>query len=245
MIRLLNVPCEVTGEPLMYKLPTRLAAEAIGTFWLVLGVIGTAVLAGDKVGYLGVSLAIGLTVLTGAYAFGPISGGHFNPAVSIGLATAGKFAWKDVLPYLVAQLVGGVAGAGVVLAIASGKTGFSVAGGFASNGYDGDFYPLIPVLVIEAVLTAMFLIVILSVTHSRAAAGFAPIAIGLTLTLIHLIAIPVSNASVNPARSLATAIFAGGTPLAQVWVFFAAPIAGAIVGGLAFKAVLDRVPAKA
>lgn len=237
-------PTEHIRGKFMYKLSTRLGAEALGTFWLVLGGAGTAVLAGDKVGLLGISFAFGLTVLTGAFALGPISGGHFNPAVSIGLATAGKFAWKDVLPYIVAQIVGGVIAAAVLLAVASGKAGFSLANGFASNGYDGNFYSLGAVLIIEAVLTAVFLIVILGSTHARAAAGFAPIAIGLALTLIHLISIPVSNTSVNPARSIAVAVFAGGTPLAQVWAFIVAPIVGAVVGGLLFKAVFNRVPAK-
>lgn len=227
------------------KLAHRLGAEALGTFWLVFGGAGSAVLAavfltGDGVpvgiGHLGVALAFGLTVLTMAYAVGHVSGGHFNPAVTIGLAVAKRFEWKDVPAYIATQVVAGAAGAGVLFLIASGAPGFET-GGFASNGY-GELspggYSLVAVIVAEVVLTAFFLYVILGATDRRAPAGFAPIAIGLALTLIHLISIPVSNTSVNPARSTATAIFAGGDHVLQLWVFWLAPIIGAVIAGASY-----------
>lgn len=224
----------------------RLSAEAFGTFWLVFGGCGAAVLAAGipelGIGYAGVALAFGLTVLTMAYAVGHISGGHFNPAVSLGLAIAGRFEYKDLLPYWVAQLVGGVLGAAVLFAIASGTAGFT-AGGFASNGYDAlspHGYGLVSVLIAEVVLTAFFLIIILGSTHGNAPVGFAPLAIGFGLTLIHLISIPVSNTSVNPARSIAAAIFAQNGALGQVWLFILAPLAGAALGAIIWKALLNR-----
>lgn len=223
----------------------RLSAEAFGTFWLVFGGCGSAVLAAGipevGIGYLGVSLAFGLTVLTMAYAVGGISGGHFNPAVSLGLAISGRFAYKDLVPYWVAQVIGGVLGAAVLYVIASGVTGFN-AGGFASNGYDTlspGGYSLVAALVAEIVLTAFFLIVILGSTSKAAPAGFAPIAIGLALTLIHLISIPVTNTSVNPARSIAAAIFAQNGALGQVWLFIVAPLIGAAIGAAIWKYVLS------
>lgn len=223
----------------------RLSAEAFGTFWLVFGGCGAAVLAAGfpevGIGFVGVSLAFGLTVLTMAYAVGGISGGHFNPAVSLGLAIAGRFAYRDLVPYWVAQLVGGVAGAAVLWIIASGAAGF-MPGGFASNGYDAlspGGYSMLAALVAEIVLTAFFLIVILGSTSKAAPAGFAPIAIGLSLTLIHLISIPVTNTSVNPARSIAAAIFAQNGALAQVWLFIVAPLIGAAIGAAIWKYVLS------
>ena len=223
----------------------KLAAEAFGTFWLVLGGCGSAVLAAGfpevGIGLMGVSLAFGLTVLTMAYAVGGISGGHFNPAVSLGLAVAGKFEWKEFFPYVVAQVVGGALGALVLYLIVSGKGDFSEPGGFASNGY-GDYSPggfsLMAVLITEVVMTAFFLIIILGSTTKLVPAGFAPISIGLGLTLIHLISIPVSNTSVNPARSLAVAFFAETPALSQVWLFWLAPLAGAALGAILWKALL-------
>ncbi|WP_332662554.1 aquaporin Z [Aeromicrobium sp.] len=214
----------------------KLGAEALGTFWLVLGGCGTAVLAGRGVGTLGIALAFGLTVLTAAYAFGPISGGHFNPAVTVGLATAKRFDWKDAPGYVAAQVVGATVAGAVLLAIASGTDGFDrVASGFATNGY-GDRspggYSLLAVIITEIVLTAFFLYVIFGATAKRAAVGFAGLTIGLALTLIHLISIPVSNTSVNPARSLGVAWFGGGDALQQVWVFILAPIIGAAIAGV-------------
>jgi aquaporin Z len=224
----------------------KLSAEAFGTFWLVFGGCGSAVLAAGfpevGIGLLGVALAFGLTVLTMAYAVGSISGGHFNPAVSLGLAVAGRFAYKDLIPYWVAQLVGGVAGAAVLYVIASGVAGY-VPGGFASNGYDINSpggYSMVAALVAEVVLTAFFLIVILGSTAKAVPAGFAPIAIGLSLTLIHLISIPVTNTSVNPARSTAAAIFAQNGALSQLWLFWLAPLVGAAIGALIWKLLLDR-----
>lgn len=219
----------------------KLVAEFIGTFWLVLGGCGSAVLAAAfpelGIGFAGVSLAFGLTVLTGIYALGHISGGHFNPAVSFGLWAGGRFAAKDLFPYIVAQLLGGILAAAVLYIIASGQAGFEV-GGFASNGY-GDLSPggygMMAALVVEVVLTFMFLIVILGATHSNAPKGFAGIAIGLALTLIHLISIPVTNTSVNPARSTSQALFAGGDYMGQLWLFWVAPIVGAILAGLMYK----------
>lgn len=224
-------------------------AEFFGTFWLVLGGCGTAVFAtspelfGDhNVGFLGVALAFGLTVVTGAYAFGHISGGHFNPAVSIGLLAGGRFNAKDLLPYILAQVVGGIAAAGVLYMILAGQDGFNGVGGFASNGYGAlspGHYSLGSVFIAETVLTAIFLIIIMGATDKFANGKFAGLAIGLCLTLIHLISIPISNTSVNPARSLSQAIFAGGDYLAQVWVFWVAPILGGMIGGLIYKFLLQ------
>ena len=223
----------------------KLSAEFIGTFWLVLGGCGSAVLAaafpGVGIGLLGVSLAFGLTVLTGAYSLGPISGGHFNPAVSVGLWAGGRFPAAQLVPYIVVQVLGAVAGAGVLYLIASGRADFSLAGGFASNGYaehSPGAYSLAAALVSEVVMTFMFLIVILGATHRRAPAGFAGLAIGLALTLIHLISIPVTNTSVNPARSTGPALFVGGWALRQLWLFWLAPMIGAVIAGFAHKAVL-------
>ena len=224
----------------------KLSAEFIGTFWLVFGGCGSAVLAAAfpevGIGLLGVSLAFGLTVLTMAYTVGGISGGHFNPAVTLGLAVGGRFEYKDMIGYWIAQVAGGIAGAAVLYFIASGKAGF-VAGGFASNGYDAlspGGYSMIAVLVMEVVMTAMFLIIILGSTSKLAPAGFAPIAIGLGLTLIHLVSIPVSNTSVNPARSLGAAVFADTGALGQVWLFWVAPLAGAALGAIIWKSLLGR-----
>jgi aquaporin Z len=225
---------------------TKLSAEFLGTFWLVLGGCGSAVLAaafpGVGIGLLGVSLAFGLTVLTGAYALGPISGGHFNPAVSVGLWAGGRFPAAHVLPYIVAQVVGGVVGAGVLYLIASGKADFSLADGLASNGYaehSPGKYSMVAALITELVMTFMFLIVILGTTHQRAPVGFAGLAIGLALTLIHLISIPVTNTSVNPARSTGPAIFVGGWALQQLWLFWVAPVIGAAVAGFTYKTVFE------
>lgn len=228
----------------------RLAAEFAGTFILVFGSIGTALFAagfpGDpgspvNVGFLGVALAFGLSVLVSAYAFGPISGGHFNPAVTLGLAAAGRFAWRDVAGYIVTQVVAGAVATSLLYVIATGREGADL-GNFASNGY-GEHSPggygLLPVILIETILTAVFLTVIIGVTSKRAAAGFAPLAIGLTLTLIHLASIPVSNTSVNPARSIATALYGGGDALAQLWVFIVFPIVGGLIAGAAFKFLFD------
>ena len=217
-------------------------AEFIGTFWLVLGGCGSAVLAAAfpqvGIGLHGVSLAFGLTVLTMAYAIGHISGCHLNPAVSIGLCAGGRFPREQLAPYMVAQVLGAVAAAGVLYMIASGAAGFDVSKGFASNGY-GDHspggYSLLAAATTEIVMTMFFLLVILGSTDQRAPAGFAPIPIGLTLTLIHLISIPVTNTSVNPARSTATAVFVGDWALAQLWLFWVAPIAGALLGAVVYK----------
>jgi aquaporin Z len=221
-------------------------AEFLGTFWLVLGGCGSAVLAAAfpelGIGFVGVSLAFGLTVLTGAYALGPVSGGHFNPAVSIGLWAGARFPASDLLPYIVAQVAGAIGAAALLYVIASGHEGFDLAAGFASNGY-GDHspghYPLLSALVTEFVLTFMFLIVILGAIHSRAPVGFAGIAIGLALTLIHLISIPVTNTSVNPARSTGPALFVGGWALQQLWLFWLAPIGGALLAGLIHRTLLE------
>jgi aquaporin Z len=225
-------------------LAKRTAAEFVGTFWLVLGGCGSAVLAagfpGLGIGFAGVALAFGLSVLTMAYAVGHVSGGHFNPAVSVGLAVGRRFPASDLLPYVVAQVLGAVAAAGVLYVIASGKAGFDVAGGFASNGYGEHSpggYSLLAALVCEVVLTFGFLFVILGATDKRAPAGFAPIAIGLALTLIHLVSIPVTNTSVNPARSTGPALFAGGWALSQLWLFWFAPIVGAALAGLVYPLV--------
>ena len=228
----------------MTPLPQKLLAEFIGTLWLVLGGCGSAVLAAAfpevGIGLHGVSLAFGLTVLTMAYAIGHISGCHLNPAVSLGLAAAGRFSPKELGPYILAQVLGGLAGAGILFLIASGKADFSSAGGFASNGFGEHSpggYSMSAALITEIVMTAMFLFIILGATDGRAPAGFAPIAIGLGLTLIHLISIPVTNTSVNPARSTAVAVFADGWALQQLWLFWVAPLAGAVIGALAYKGV--------
>jgi aquaporin Z len=220
----------------------KLGAEFIGTFWLVLGGCGSAVLAAAfpvaGIGFLGVSLAFGLTVLTMAYAVGHISGCHLNPAVSVGLCMGGRFSRKELLPYIAAQVLGGLAGAGVLYVIASGAQGFDVTSGFASNGFGEHSpggYSMQAALVTEVVMTALFLLIILGATDERAPAGFAPIAIGLGLTLIHLISIPVTNTSVNPARSTGVALFEGGCAIRQLWLFWAAPIAGAVLAGLAWR----------
>lgn len=223
------------------------AAEFFGTFWLVFGGCGSAVLAAAfpqlGIGFAGVALAFGLTVLTMAYAVGHISGGHFNPAVTLGLWAGGRFSLRDVLPYILAQVIGGIAAAAVLYLIASGNASFDViASGFAANGYGehspGE-YSLLAAIIAELVLTAFFLIVIHGATDKRAPAGFAPIAIGLALTLIHLISIPVTNTSVNPARSTAVAIFQGTWALEQLWVFWLVPLIGGIIGGVIYRFLLS------
>lgn len=223
----------------------KLAAEFFGTFWLVFGGCGSAVLAAGipdlGIGFAGVSLAFGLTVLTMAYAVGHISGGHFNPAVSVGLFTAGRFPAKDLLPYIVAQVAGAIAASFILYMIASGKAGFSTAGGFASNGFGAHSpqgYSMMACLIAEVVLTFFFLLIILGATDRRAPAGFAPIAIGLALTLIHLISIPVTNTSVNPARSTGPALFVGDWAVSQLWLFWVAPLAGAAIAGIVYKLLL-------
>ncbi len=224
----------------------KLGAEFIGTFWLVLGGCGSAVLAAAfpdvGIGLLGVSLAFGLTVLTMVYAIGPISGCHLNPAVSIGLWAGGRFPTGELLPYIVAQVAGAIAGAGILYYIASGQAGFDVSSGLASNGY-GDHspggYSLGAGFVTEVVMTFMFLVIILGATHKKAPAGFAGIAIGLGLTLIHLVSIPVTNTSVNPARSTGPALFVGDWAVGQLWMFWVAPIIGAILAGFVFKWLED------
>ena len=219
-------------------------AEFFGTFWLVLGGCGSAVLAAAfpqlGIGFLGVSLAFGLTVLTMAFAIGHISGCHLNPAVSIGLWAGGRFPAKDLVPYIVSQVLGGIAAGGVLYLIASGKAGFDVAGGFASNGFSEHSpggYNMVAALVTEVVMTMMFLLVILGSTDKRAPQGLAPIAIGLCLTLIHLISIPVTNTSVNPARSTGVAVFVGDWAVSQLWLFWLAPIAGAVLGALVYRLI--------
>jgi aquaporin Z len=222
----------------------KVAAEFIGTFWLVFGGCGAAVLDAAfpslGIGFVGVALAFGLTVLTMAFAIGHISGCHLNPAVSVGLLVGKRFPASDFIPYVAAQVAGGTAGAGVLYVIASGKPGFSLAGGFASNGYDlhsPGGYSMMACLVAEIVLTFMFLMIILGSTDKRAPQGFAPIAIGLGLTLIHLIGIPVTNLSVNPARSTGPAIFVGGWALQQLWLFWLAPIVGAAIAGIVYPVI--------
>jgi aquaporin Z len=217
----------------------KLAAEFIGTFWLVLGGCGSAVLAAALpdigIGYAGVALAFGLTVLTGAYAFGHISGAHFNPAVTFGIYTAGRMPFSEVIPYWVAQVAGGIVAGAVLYSIASGNAGFDAAAGFASNGYaehSPQGYTMEAALICEIVMTFMFLLVILGSTSPRAPVGFAPLAIGLALTLIHLISIPVTNTSVNPARSTGVAIFQGGWAISQLWLFWVAPLIGGGLAGL-------------
>ena len=222
----------------------RYSAEFLGTFWLVFGGCGAAVLAAAfpevGIGLHGVSLAFGLTVLTMAYALGHVSGGHFNPAVSVGLWAGGRFPASQLLPYCIAQVLGAVAAGGVLYLVASGKAGFDVTAGFASNGYGEHSpggYSMTAALVVEVVLTAGFLVVILGATDGRAPANFAPLAIGLALTLIHLVSIPVTNTSVNPARSTGVALYAGGWAVQQLWLFWLAPLAGALLGALLYKAV--------
>jgi aquaporin Z len=224
----------------------KVMAEFFGTFWLVFGGCGSAVLAAafpnTGIGFAGVALAFGLTVLTMAYAVGHISGGHFNPAVTIGLWAGGRTPASNLLPYILAQLVGAIAAAAVLYLIASGKAGFDLAGGFASNGYGEHSpggYSLVACLVAELVLTFMFLFVIMGATDSRAHGALAPLAIGLTLTIIHLIGIPVTNTSVNPARSTGPAIFVGGWALAQLWLFWLAPIVGGAAGGFAYRSLME------
>ena len=228
-------------------LSKRMQAEMIGTFWLVFGGCGSAVLAAAfpevGIGLLGVALAFGLTVLTMAYAIGHISGCHLNPAVTVGLATARRFPWSEVGHYIVAQLIGAVAASTVLYLIASGKSGFDVSAGFAANGYGTHSpggYTLFAALLAEIVLTFMFLMIILGATDKRAPAGFAPIAIGLGLTLIHLIGIPVTNLSVNPARSTGPALFVGGWALGQLWLFWLAPLVGAWLAGAAYPAFSEQ-----
>lgn len=220
----------------------RLGAEFFGTFWLVLGGCGSAVLAAAfpdlGIGFVGVALAFGLTVVTMAYAVGHISGGHFNPAVTFGLWAGGRIPASDIIPYWIAQVLGGIVAAAVLYLIASGKADFSLSNGFASNGYADHSpggYSLFSALVCEVVMTFFFLLVILGSTDSKAPAGFGPLAIGLTLTLIHLISIPVTNTSVNPARSTGPALFVGGWALAQLWLFWIAPLVGAAIGGFVYK----------
>ena len=221
-------------------------AEFLGTFWLVIGGCGSAVLAATfpqvGIGLLGVALAFGLTVLTMAYAIGHISGCHLNPAVSVGLWVGGRFPAAKLAPYIVAQVLGAIAAGGVLYVIASGATGFDVSAGFASNGYGAHSpggYSLTAALVCEVVMTAFFLIVILGATDSRAPTGFAPIPIGFALTLIHLISIPVTNTSVNPARSTGVAVYVGGWAVAQLWLFWVAPIVGAVLGALIYRTIGD------
>jgi len=228
------------------KLSQKLAAEFIGTFWLVLGGCGSAVLAAAfpevGIGLLGVSLAFGLTVMTLIYGLGHISGAHFNPAVSVGLWIGGRFESKEVIPYIVAQVIGGIAGAGILYIIASGKAGFEL-GGFAANGFGDNSpggYSMTSALVTEIVMTMMFLFIILGATDQRAPAGFAGIAIGLGLTLIHLISIPITNTSVNPARSTSQAIFVGDWAIGQLWLFWVAPIIGAIIAGVLYKMLFAK-----
>jgi aquaporin Z len=225
----------------------RATAEFLGTFWLVLGGCGSAVLAAAfpalGIGFAGVSLAFGLTLLTMAFAIGPISGCHINPAVTVGLVVGKRFPASELVPYVVAQVLGGIAGAGVLYLIASGKAGFDLAGGFASNGYGEHSpggYSLQAALVCEIVMTFMFLVVILGATDKRAPAGFGGIPIGLALTLIHLVSIPVTNTSVNPARSTGPAIFVGGWALSQLWLFWVAPIVGAAVAGAVYNGMFAK-----
>ncbi|WP_409278220.1 aquaporin Z [Pseudomonas defluvii] len=228
-------------------LSKRMGAELIGTFWLVLGGCGSAVLAASLpsgIGLVGVAMAFGLTVLTMAFAIGHISGCHLNPAVSVGLVVGGRFPAKELLPYIIAQVIGAVIAAGLIYYIASGKAGFDVASGLASNGYGEHSpagYSLAAGFASEVVMTAMFILIIMGATDSRAPAGFAPIAIGLALTLIHLISIPITNTSVNPARSTGPALFVGGWALQQLWLFWVAPLIGAVIGGALYRG-LAREP---
>ncbi len=222
-------------------------AELFGTFWLVFGGCGSAIFAAGfpelGIGFVGVSLAFGLTVLTMAYAVGHISGGHFNPAVSFGLWAGGKFSVRELIPYIISQLIGAILAAAALYVIVSGKSGFESIGGFAANGYgelSPDRYSMQAAFIAEFLLTMFFLLIILGSTNDRAPKGFAPIAIGLGLTLIHLISIPITNTSVNPARSMSQAIFAGGEYLTQSWLFWVAPIAGAIIAGLIHKVLFEK-----
>jgi aquaporin Z len=226
----------------MNTMSQRLGAEFLGTFWLVFGGCGSAVLAAAfpelGIGFTGVSLAFGLTVLTMAYAVGHISGAHFNPAVTVGLWAGGRFPAADIGPYIIVQVLGGIAAAGFLYLIASGKAGFDLAAGLASNGYGAHSpggYTLTSALIAEVLLTFFFLLVILGSTHGRAPVGFAPLSIGLALTLIHLISIPVTNTSVNPARSTGPAVFVGGWALGQLWLFWVAPVIGAVIGGYVYR----------
>ncbi len=229
------------------NLSNKMVAEFFGTFWLVLGGCGSAVIAAAfpelGIGFVGVALAFGLTVLTMVYAVGHISGGHLNPAVTIGLWAGGRIKYNEVVPYIISQVLGAIAGAAVLYLIASGKPGFDLNGGFASNGY-GDHspggYSLLSGFITEVVMTFMFLIIILGSTDKRSPAGFAPIAIGLGLTLIHLISIPVTNTSVNPARSTGPALFVGGWALSQLWLFWVAPIIGAILAGFVYVNIIQK-----
>jgi aquaporin Z len=228
------------------SLAKRVIAEVFGTFVLVLGVIGTALFSSPNTGWLGVALAVGIAVMGAAYAVGHISGGHFNPAVTLGAAASGRFAWRDVPAYILAQILGGLLATTVLYLVALGKPDFLAevqAGGFASNGFDAHSpagFGLVSVIIVEVLLTAVLLYVILGVTDRRAPTGFAPLAIGLTLTLIHLVAIPVSNASVNPARSIATAVYGGPDALIQLWVFIVAPIAGGLIAGFTYRYLFDK-----
>jgi aquaporin Z len=233
-----------------FSLTQKMSAEFLGTLWLVFGGCGSAVLAAAfpdvGIGLLGVSFAFGLSVLTMAYAVGHVSGGHFNPAVTMGLFSAGRVRAKDVTPYIVAQLAGAIAGAGILYLIASGKAGFAVTAGFASNGYaehSPGGYTIVAALITEVVMTFFFLIVILGVTDERAPKGFAPIAIGLALTLIHLVSIPVTNTSVNPARSTGPALFVGDWAVKQLWLFWVAPIVGALIAGAAHRWLVSETQA--
>lgn len=228
------------------SLGKRAAAEFFGTFWLVFGGCGAAVVSaafpGLGIGFLGVALAFGLTLLTMAYAIGSISGCHINPAVSAGLVAGGRFPAAEFLPYVVAQVLGGIAASGVLYLIARGKQGFSLSAGFASNGYGAHSpggYPLGSCLLAEIVLTFFFLLVIMGATHKRVPAGFAPLPIGLVLTLIHLVGIPITNLSVNPARSTGPAVFVGGWAVSQLWLFWVAPLVGGVLGGLVFRGLFE------
>jgi aquaporin Z len=239
-----TVPIDTRKEETTMSLGKRLGAEFFGTFWLVLGGCGSAVLAAAVpdlgIGFAGVAFAFGLTVLTMAYALGPVSGAHFNPAVSAGLVAGGRFPLGELVPYIVAQVIGAIVAGGVLYLIASGKPGFDASAGFASTGYgehSPEHYSMQAALICEIVMTFFFVMIIMGATHGRAPAGFAPIAIGLALTLIHLISIPVTNTSVNPARSTGVAIFQGSWALAQLWLFWVAPIIGGALGVFAFNAL--------
>ncbi|GAB3664965.1 aquaporin Z [Nocardioides korecus] len=235
-------PTTRTDAP-TYPLRARLAAEAFGTLWLVLGGVGAAVLAGDQIGNAGIAAAFGLSVLTAAYAVGHVSGGHFNPAVTVGLAVARRISWREVPAYVVTQLVAALAGAGIVLALAEGKAGYQVSQGLGANGYGAESpgdYAWWVAAVAEVVLTAIFVLAILGATDTPAARGFAPLSIGLTLTLIHLVSIPVDGTSVNPARSFGPALLSGGTALGQLWLFVVFPLVGALSAGAAYSWLFGR-----
>ncbi|HEY0259660.1 MAG TPA: aquaporin [Lacisediminihabitans sp.] len=232
-----------------HTLFSRLVAEAFGTFLLVFGIVGTALFTSGNTGILGVALAAGLAVAAGAFVFGPVSGAHFNPAVTLAAAAAGRIRWREVVPYILAQLVGGIGASSLLFAIsAGGPSGYLanvVKGGFASNGY-GDHSPagftVVAVVLTEFILTTLFVYVVLGLTRGGAPAAVAPLAMGLALTLVYLVAVPVSNASINPARSIATAIYGGPTALGQLWVFILVPILGALVAGFSYRALFDRAP---